>query len=222
MINIAIDGPSGAGKSSLAKKVAKELGFIYADTGALYRAIGLFAKRNGVALNDRNALLKVLGSACVTIRHKDGEQRVFLLDEDVSGLIRTPEMSMYASFVSSVPEVRAKLLSIQKTLAAENNVVMDGRDIGTVILPDADVKIFLTAAPEVRAMRRFKELTAKGMSVTFDEVLSDMTERDKNDSGREISPAVAAADAIILDNSELDEEQTVSAALDIINKTLDA
>ena len=216
MINIAIDGPSGAGKSSLAKKAAKMLSCNYADTGALYRAIGLFVFRNGIEIGDIPGVLSVLDRVLPELRYENGVQHVFLEDEDVSEEIRMPNMSMYASFVSSIPAVREKLLDVQRITAANNNVIMDGRDIGTVILPNAQVKVFLTASNEVRAERRFKELTAKGIQTTLDEVATDMLKRDAADAGRDIAPAVPADDAVILDNSDLNEEETLEALIKIV------
>ena len=216
MINIAIDGPSGAGKSSLAKKAAKMLSCNYVDTGALYRAIGLFVFRNGIEIGDIPGVLSVLDRVLPELRYENGVQHVFLEDEDVSEEIRMPNMSMYASFVSSIPAVREKLLDVQRITAANNNVIMDGRDIGTVILPNAQVKVFLTASNEVRAERRFKELTAKGIQTTLDEVATDMLKRDAADAGRDIAPAVPADDAVILDNSDLNEEETLEALIKIV------
>ncbi len=204
MINIAIDGPAGAGKSSLSRKLASNLGYIYVDTGALYRAVGLKFSRLGFDTSLQGDIGEVLKTTAVDIRFVNGEQRVFLDEEDVSELIRTPEASMMASAVSAKPEVRAYLLDMQRNLAHSNNVVMDGRDIGTVVLPDADVKIFLTADVEERAKRRLLELTQKGEKVTFDEVLADMKQRDYNDSHRAIAPLKQAEDAVLADTTKLD------------------
>lgn len=217
---IALDGPSGAGKSSLAKLIAKKLGILYVDTGAMYRSIGLYMKENGIAKDDEVAVVSALPSVRLDVRFEDGEQKIYLCDEDVGDRIRTPEISMYASRVSAIPAVRAFLLDTQRQLARENSVIMDGRDIGTVIFPDAEVKIFLTASIEARAARRVKELEAKDIPTTYEEVLRDMIERDKNDRERAIAPAVAAEDAVILDNSELDVNGTVAAAIAIIEKKL--
>ncbi|MBQ0101187.1 MAG: (d)CMP kinase [Firmicutes bacterium] len=216
MINIAIDGPSGAGKSYLAREVSRRLGFIYVDTGAMYRAIGLYMLRNGIDPHITAQVVHALKKVSVTINYENGEQAVILNGENVNAFIRTPEVSMAASNVSAIPEVRAFLLSLQKDLAAASNVVMDGRDIGTVILPDADVKIFLCASPEARAKRRLVELLEKGTATTLEEVLADMEKRDENDRNRKIAPAVPAADAFILDNSDLDREGTVITALEMI------
>ncbi len=217
---IALDGPSGAGKSSLAKLIAKRLGILYVDTGAMYRSIGLYMKENGIQKDDEEAVISALPSVRLDIRFENGEQHIYLCDEDVGDRIRTPEISMYASRVSAIPAVRAFLLDTQRTLAKENSVIMDGRDIGTVIFPDAEVKIFLTASVEARAQRRVKELEAKGIPTTYEEVLRDMIERDKNDRERTIAPAVAAEDAVILDNSDLDVDGTVDAAVEIIETKL--
>lgn len=219
-MKIAIDGPSGAGKSYLAKAIAKRLGIVYVDTGALYRTIGLYVRRKEVKPDDAAAVEALLPEIELELKYVDEAQKVILCGEDVGDKIRTPEMSMYASAVSAIPAVRTFLLSTQRDIAAKNSVVMDGRDIGTVILPDADVKIFLTASNEARAKRRYAELCEKGISTTYEDVLSEMIVRDKNDSTREVAPAVAAEDAILLDNSELDAEQTVSAALEIISAKL--
>ena len=220
MIKIAIDGPSGSGKSTLAKNLSKALGIIYVDTGALYRAIGLHAVRAGVDLSRAESAAPLLCEAEVGFRHVDGAQRVYLDGEDVTGLIRTPEVSMAASAVSAVPEVRARLLSLQRDIAKEHDVVMDGRDIGTVIFPDADVKIFMCSDETARAERRFEELSGKGIEISKERVAEELAERDKNDSGRSIAPLVPAADAVWLDNSKLEPEQTLSVALGIIRGKL--
>ena len=217
MINIAIDGPSGAGKSTLAKAIAAKLGYIYVDTGALYRAIGLYTKEHDVDPADAAAVTALLPDIKLELLYKDGAQIVMLGDRDVSLDIRMPEISMYASNVSKIPEVRDFLLELQRTMAKNHNVIMDGRDIGTVILPDADVKIFLTASAEGRAKRRYAELCEKGVATTYEEVLSDMEARDKQDSTREVAPAVAAEDAILFDNTMLDREASLEKALEIIN-----
>lgn len=215
-MKIAIDGPSGAGKSFLAKAIAKKLGIVYVDTGALYRTIGLYVRRKEVNPGDAAAVAALLPEIKLELKYVDGAQKVILCDEDVGDKIRTPEMSMYASAVSAIPAVRTFLLDTQRDIAKDNSVVMDGRDIGTVILPDAEVKLFLTASNEARAKRRYLELCEKGINTTYEDVLSEMIQRDKNDSTREVAPAVAAEDAVILDNSELDAEGTVLAALEII------
>ncbi len=221
MIKIAIDGPSGAGKSSLAKIIAKKLGIIYIDTGALYRAVGLYMQRKGIPHDNKNGILGCLDKVKVELGFdREGNQRVFLGGEDVTGLIRTPEIAKYASAVSAIGEVRALLFNMQREIAEKNSVIMDGRDIGTVILPDADVKIYLSASDQARAERRCKELREKGQERSVDEILLAMRERDMRDSSREIAPAVAAEDAIFLDNSSLTLEESVDTVLEIIkNKT---
>lgn len=218
MIRIAIDGPGGAGKSSVAKAVAREMGIIYVDTGALYRSIGLFMLNCGINPKDSEAVVGALNSFTLELTFVDGKQTVLLNGEDVGDRIRTPEVSMAASAVSAIKEVREYLLDTQRDIAMRNSVIMDGRDIGTVILPYAEVKIFLTASPEARAKRRYLELTAKGQEVSYDEVYREMVERDTNDSTRDIAPCVPAEDAILLDNSELDLEGTAAAILKIVKK----
>lgn len=215
-MNIAIDGPSGAGKSSLAKAIAKRLGIVYVDTGALYRTIGLYVREHGVDPHDEAGVTALLPEIDLSLRFENGAQRIYLCGKDVGDTIRTPEMSLYASAVSAIGTVRAFLLETQRKVARESSVVMDGRDIGTVILPDAECKIFLTASSEARARRRTAELTEKGLKVTYEEVLADMLLRDRNDSTRALAPAVPAKDAVMLDNSELTEEETLAAALAII------
>lgn len=215
-MNIAIDGPSGAGKSSLAKAIAKRLGIIYVDTGALYRSIGLYMKEHGVDPHDAEAVTAALPGVELSLAFLEGAQHIYLCGRDVGDSIRTPEMSLYASAVSAIPAVRAFLLDTQRKVAREASVVMDGRDIGTVILPDAECKIFLTASPEARARRRTAELLAKGMEVNYETVLQEMVLRDTNDSTRTIAPAVPAEDAVFLDNSDMDPEETIAAAIAII------
>lgn len=217
---IALDGPSGAGKSSLAKKIAHALGIVYVDTGAMYRTIGLFVTRRGIKPEDENAVISVLPEIKLSISFKNGEQHILLGEEDVGAFIRTPEISMAASRVSAIPAVRAFLLDTQRDLAKTTSVIMDGRDIGTVIFPDAEVKIFLTASAEARARRRTLELAEKGMPTPYEEVLRDIITRDKNDREREVAPAVAAEDAVILDNSDLDLDGTVDAAVRIIRSRI--
>ena len=216
MINIAIDGPAGAGKSSLSRLLAKKLEYIYVDTGALYRAVGLKFSRLGFDTNLLGDLDAVLADTKVDIRFIGGEQRVFLDSEDVSDDIRTPVASMMASAVSAKPAVRAFLLDMQRQLAKTNNVVMDGRDIGTVVLPDAKVKIFLTADVAVRAERRRKELAEKGQNVPFEEVLEDMKTRDYNDSHREIAPLKQADDAVLADTTNLSFDESLELLLSIV------
>ena len=217
MTHIAIDGPGGAGKSSVAKLLAKKLKFIYVDTGALYRAVGYYMVSNGIDPKDAARVSEALPSVKITLRFTD-KQELYLGGEEVSGKIRTPEISMAASNVSAIPEVRNFLLETQRSIARKNSVIMDGRDIGTVILPDADLKIFLFASPEARAKRRFEELKQKGSSTTYEEVLAEMNERDTNDSTRETAPCVPADDAVMLDNSELDLEGTADRIMDLLKK----
>lgn len=216
IINVAIDGPAGAGKSTISRAAAKALGYIYVDTGALYRAVALHALRNGA--DSSEGVIPLLTDAVVQLKYEGGEQRVILNGEDVSALIRTPEVSMSASKVSAIPEVRVFLFDLQRKIAEENSVIMDGRDIGTVVLPNADVKIFLTASPEARAERRYKELSEKGNPPPYEEVLSDIIQRDYNDSHRAAAPLKQADDAVLLDTSELNLEQSIQAVIDIINK----
>ena len=220
MINVAIDGPSGAGKSSLAKSIAAKMGYIYVDTGALYRAIGLYAYEHGVDPEDSEKIIALLPDIKLSLRYIDGTQSVILCGKDVSQEIRLPHVSMLASGVSKIPEVREFLLDLQRDMAKKHDVIMDGRDIGTVILPDADVKIFLTASVEGRAKRRYKELVEKGVETSYNDVLEDMRRRDLQDASREVAPAVPAPDAVFLDNTELDLEATVNKVVDIINKTV--
>ena len=214
MINIAIDGPAGAGKSSVAKAVAKKLGFIYVDTGALYRSIGLNALRNDVATDDAEAVTSLLSDIKVELKYVDGTQRVILNGEDVSEAIRMPEASMAASNVSAIPAVRAFLLDLQRDMAKNNNVIMDGRDIGTVILPDAQYKFFLTASAEVRADRRYKELKEKGIDVDYKALLDEIIQRDYNDSNRETAPLKQADDAVLIDSSNMTLEESINAIAD--------
>lgn len=218
MIRIAIDGPSGSGKSTLAKAVARELGIIYVDTGALYRTVGYHVFANGKDPHDQEAVKSLLSSVNIELKYENGSQRVILNGEDLGDKIRMPEMSMYASAVSAQPAVRAFLLDMQKRMARENSVVMDGRDIGTVIIPDADVKIFLTASNETRAQRRTLELRQKGVDVKYEDVLADMIERDMNDKNREIAPALPADDAIIFDNSVMTVEESLKEIVRLVNE----
>lgn len=217
---VAIDGPVGAGKSSIARAAAKKLGFVYVDTGALYRAVGLYCSRKGADLSSHEAVAALLPEIHPEIRLIDGTQHVFLNGEDVSVEIRLPEISMAASAVSSVPEVRAALLDMQRDIAEKNNVLMDGRDIGTVVLPNAQVKIFLTASPEIRAKRRYDELCAKGVSTSFEDVLNDLNKRDYDDSHRAVAPLKQAEDAVLADTSELDFEQSCELVCNIIKEKL--
>lgn len=221
MINVALDGPVGAGKSSVARECAKRLGFVYVDTGALYRAVGLFCVRNGIEMSAENE--KQVGEAIesglkLDIRLENGTQLVYMNGENVSEEIRLPEISMAASAVSPIPAVRRYLLETQRSVALEHDVIMDGRDIGTVILPKAQVKIFITASPEIRAKRRYDELTAKGIDVDYDKVLNDLITRDYNDSHRKEAPLRQAEDAVLLDTSSLDFEQSVRAVIRLIEQ----
>ncbi len=218
MIRIAIDGPSGAGKSSIAKAIAARLGIVYVDTGALYRTVGYFVRSKGFARTDIEGIVSCLPHIKIEVRYENGAQHVYLNGEDLGDRIREPEISMYASAVSAVPAVRDFLLDTQRDIAAKNSVIMDGRDIGTVILPHADVKIFMTASNEARAMRRTKELLAKGMEANYEDVLREMIERDHNDRNRAVAPAVAAPDAVLLDNSDMSIEENVEAVLAIIRE----
>lgn len=218
MINVAIDGPAGAGKSTVARGAAKELGYIYVDTGALYRTVALAATRNGV-LESAEKTEQMLKDITVDLAFDDaGAQCVYLNGEDVSSLIRTPEISMAASNVSKIPAVRAFLLGLQRDIAAKNNVIMDGRDIATVVLPDAQVKIFLTASPECRAERRYKELLEKGENVKYDDVLADVNARDYQDSHREIAPLKPAKDSVIADTSGKSLPQSIEMIISVIKE----
>lgn len=220
MISIALDGPAGAGKSTVAKGVAKKLGFIYVDTGALYRTVGLKFLRDGYNVELNCDIDKILKSISIDIKFIDNTQHVFLNGEDVSDLIRTPEASMMASAVSAKPPVRAFLLEMQRKLARENNVIMDGRDIGTVVLPNATLKFFVTASADERAKRRFKELTEKGMDVQYDDIYEDIKTRDYNDSHRDIAPLKPAEDSIIFDTTGYNLEQSIERLIEIISERL--
>ena len=220
MISVAIDGPAGAGKSTLARKAAAELGYIYVDTGALYRTVGLKFSKMGADTELNCDIPSILAETTVDIRFVNGEQRVFLDGEDVSEEIRTPVASMMASAVSAKSEVRAFLLEMQRKLARENDVLMDGRDIGTVVLPNATVKIFLTASAEERARRRYDELIGKGMNVTFKEVYDDMVKRDYADSHREIAPLKQAEDAVLADTTGLTPDQSLELILKIVKERI--
>jgi len=215
---IAIDGPAGAGKSTIARRVAKDLELIYVDTGALYRALGYYVTTQGIDPTDEPAVIAALDEVSVALDHVGGEQHVFVNDEDVNAYIRTPAISMAASRVSAIPEVRAFLLHVQRDMAASRSVIMDGRDIGTTILPNAEVKIFLTASPESRAQRRHLELQEKGDPATFEEVLADMNKRDYEDAHRASSPLRQAEDAVLVDTSELNLEESVAAVKEVIRQ----
>jgi cytidylate kinase len=220
MTAIAIDGPAGAGKSSIARRIAGRLGYIYVDTGALYRAIGLHVLRGGADPAKEESVRPFLDGLRVSLKFVGGEQRVFLNGEDVSQEIRTAPVSRAASQVSAIPAVRAFLLSLQRDIAGENDVVMDGRDIGTVVLPNAPIKIFLTASPEERARRRYEQMRKKGMEADYSQVLQDMKMRDYSDSHREISPLVRADDALLVDTTGNTLEQSVEQLLSLILERL--
>ena len=216
-INVAIDGPSGAGKSTIARAAAKDLGLLYVDTGAIYRSIGYYLLRHGVDPKDKERVLPLLPGIRIALRYEeDGLQHMLLNGEDVTKAIRENAVSGYASLVSAYPEVRAFLLDMQREMARKQDVLMDGRDIGTVVLPDATVKIFLTASPEARATRRWKEYQAKGMPNTYEEVLADVKQRDYQDTHRAAAPLKQAEDAVLLDTSELNFEQSLDAMKQII------
>ena len=215
--SVAIDGPSGAGKSTLARRAAQALGYLYVDTGAIYRALGLFALERGADPADEAAVEALLPQAEIRMEHGgDGTQRMYLCGEDVTEAIRRPEVSSAASLVSAIPAVRASLLEMQRDLARRHDVVMDGRDIGTVVLPQATVKIFLTASPEARARRRYKELEERGLSQPYEKVLSDIVERDRKDTTRETAPLRQAEDAAVVDTTSLDLEESFQALLERI------
>ncbi len=215
--SVAIDGPSGAGKSSIARRSAKALGFIYVDTGAIYRTVGLAVRRAEIGSRDIEKIKALLPTLEIALRYADsGEQRMFLNGEDVSGAIRTPEISLYASDVSAFPEVRAYLMETQRSLARENDTVMDGRDIGTVVLKDATVKIYLTASPESRARRRMLQLREKGDDTPFDNILAEVNARDYQDTHRETDPLRRAEDAVLVDSSDLTFDETVDAILTLV------
>lgn len=215
--SIAIDGPSGAGKSTLARQLARALNFIYVDTGAMYRTVGLSIARQGIGSKNADAIVAQLPSISIHLAYENGEQRIFLNGEDVSEAIRTEQASRYASDVSALPAVRAFLLDLQRDMAKKQNIIMDGRDIGTVVLPDADVKIFLTASPQARARRRYEELRAKGEDVTPESVFENLMLRDKNDSTREAAPLKAAPDAVIVDTTN----DTLPQALARLNAVIE-
>lgn len=217
---VAVDGPSGAGKSTLAKAIAKEMNIIYVDTGAMYRCIGLYMYRSGIGSKDVPKVIEALPQVHIEMRYEDGLQHMILNGQDVTEEIRLPEMSMYASDVSAISEVRTFLLEAQRAFARENSVIMDGRDIGTVVLPDAQVKIFLYADVEVRARRRFLELEQRGTCVPYEEVLKDMEQRDYNDTHREIAPLQPAADSIMIDTSRLSFRESLELLLDVVRGSI--
>lgn len=213
---IAIDGPAGAGKSTIAKAAAKRLGFVYIDTGAMYRAIGLFALRAGANTKQAQEVVPLLEDIQILIAHTEEGQQIYLNGENVSVEIRKPAVSVAASDVAVIPEVRLKLVELQRQLAKKDNVIMDGRDIGTYVLPDAEIKIFLTASVDARAKRRLVELKEKGISTNFEEVKRDMEYRDKNDAGRDFAPLRAAEDSVLLDSTDLTLEETIAEVLKLI------
>lgn len=218
MVAIAIDGPAGAGKSTIAREAAQRLSYLYVDTGALYRAIAFFMQER--RLDEEASIVAALGDVEVNLKFVDGAQRVFLCGEDVTEKIRTPQISMMASKISAIPEVREFLLHLQRELAQKNNVLMDGRDIGTVILPNADVKIFLTASPEARAQRRHKELLEKGLESRYEEVLADILKRDHDDSTRAVAPLKRAEDAFLVDTSDCNLEESIELVLRVLKGNL--
>ena len=220
--DVAIDGPSGAGKSSLARRCAAELGFLYVDTGAIYRTVGLAALRRGIDRKDEQAVAAILPELEIRMGYENGEQRMFLNGEDVSGEIRLPEISMCASDVSAHAAVRDFLMEMQRKLARENCVIMDGRDIGTVVLPDAKLKIYLTASPEARAERRMKELQAKGLEQPFEEVLRDIIRRDEQDMNREVAPLRRAEDAVLVDTTDIGFDESFALLCTIIRQRMEA
>lgn len=220
MVNVAVDGPAGAGKSTVARGAAERLGYIYVDTGALYRTVALSAQRSEI-LGDCEKITNMLRDITVELKFDEsGEQRVYLNGEDVSAFIRTPEISMAASNVSQIPAVRDFLLELQRSIARSNNVIMDGRDIGTVVLPDADVKIFLTASPECRAQRRYKELVEKGEDVKYEDVLKDVNDRDYQDSHREIAPLRPTAESVMADTTGKALAESVDMVVKIIEERI--
>lgn len=218
--NVAIDGPSGAGKSTLSRKLAEKLNYIYVDTGALYRTVGLYVFRNEIDPKDAEAVTALLPQISVGLRFINGEQHVYLNDEDVSADIRIHEVSQYASLVSAIPAVRQFLFETQRKLAAEHDVIMDGRDIGTVVLPRADVKIFLTASAEVRARRRYEELLQRGQKVDYDQILEDVNRRDEQDMNRPVAPLKPAEDSVIVDNSECSFDESLALLYKTVKERL--
>jgi len=218
--NIAIDGPAGAGKSTIAKTLAKDLNYVYVDTGAMYRAMAYYFLSNNIASDDEESIKKACENVRITLRYQDNEQQVILNDENVNGVIRTEEVGKMASVTSAYPFVRTKLVELQRELAKTENLIMDGRDIGTVVLPNADVKIYLTASSKVRAKRRYDELTAKGVNCDFDEIEKDIIDRDYRDMNRETSPLKQAEDAILLDSSDLDIDGVLNAMKNIISEKI--
>ena len=216
--NVAIDGPAGAGKSTIAKAVAAKKGYVYVDTGAMYRAMALYFLRSNISKDDEAKISASVDEIKVSIKYEDGAQHVILNDEDVTGLIRTEEVGNMASATSVYSAVRTKLVALQQELAKTTDVIMDGRDIGTVVLPNADVKVFLTASVECRAKRRFDELKAKGENPDFDQIAKDIEERDYRDSHREISPLKQAEDATLVDSSDMTIDEVVTAIINLCDK----
>lgn len=217
---VAIDGPAGAGKSTISRKVAEGLGFIYVDTGALYRAIGYYVLSKGADVSDETAVMGLLAGVEISLKFVDTEQRVFLGGRDITGKIRTEAVSMAASAVSALPAVRAYLLELQRSLARENNVVMDGRDIGTVVLPDAPLKIFLTASPEERARRRVRQMEEGGQAADFETILQEIRQRDFQDSTRETAPLKPAADSVLLDTSGISFQESVEKLVSLVRERM--
>lgn len=222
LFSIAIDGPSGAGKSTIAKSVAEQLGGMYLDTGAMYRAVGLYMKRSGISLEDAAAIAAHVDETPLSVRHIDGVQHVFLGDEDVSEAIRQPDISLAASAVAAVPAVRARLVALQREIGRTISIVMDGRDIGTYVLPNATVKIFLTASAETRARRRVKQLAEKHIVEDYEKVLREIEQRDYQDTHRAATPLVQAADAVLVDTSERTLEQSIADVLEICRRAIAA
>ncbi|MBQ8402429.1 MAG: (d)CMP kinase [Clostridia bacterium] len=220
-LRVAIDGPSGAGKSTIARRIAEKTGLIYVDTGALYRTVGLWVMQNGIAADDTAGIIRLLGSLDIALTWAEGVQVVLLAGEPVGDKIRTPDASFYASAVSRIPEVRQCLLELQKNLAEKGGVIMDGRDIGTVIMPFAEVKVFMTATLPARAKRRWLELQAKGLPDTFEEVLADMEARDRNDRERETAPCVPAADAVMFVNDDYGIEESADFIIELMRRAAD-
>ena len=220
-LRVAIDGPSGAGKSTIARRIAEKTGLIYVDTGALYRTVGLWVMQNGIAADDTAGIIRLLGSLDIARTWAEGVQVVLLAGEPVGDKIRTPDASFYASAVSRIPEVRQCLLELQKNLAEKGGVIMDGRDIGTVIMPFAEVKVFMTATLPARAKRRWLELQAKGLPDTFEEVLADMEARDRNDRERETAPCVPAADAVMFVNDDYGIEESADFIIELMRRAAD-
>ncbi len=217
-MKVAIDGPAGAGKSSIAKAVSKKLGFVYIDTGAMYRAVALYAIKNGIEIKEENFTKDVLDAIKIDIAYEDGTQKIFLMGKDVSERIREADVSLGASNVAVIPAVRLKLVELQRTLSEKTSVIMDGRDIGTYVLPDAEVKIFLTASSDVRAKRRLLEMKEKGMEADFETVKRDIEYRDKNDSEREFAPLKKAEDAVLVDTSDMTIDEVIDRITQIIRE----